>query len=240
MAPEASIFSHFLVPTAVSCALPAGSCSGSCIGNCSGLLGRCKPTSKSLVSSVCDRDLRNVTAVWLLPLLYSAPEFFLVPAGFEALLVPPLFRFNTGCFRAAVPGTDLEPSAGAPEAPSGTMQGWSKRGHANFLLHFSTYVTTCSQTVGQSGSASQRSGPQAHCHTYKASETSAVIALLCGITRVSLKFGTGVTARGPQVKWAIVVSSNLTDCLCTSKVSRECIYVRLRSQQRVARAVTSR
>ena len=114
--PEASIFSHFLTPTAVNCTLPAGSCSGSCVGTCTGLLGRCKPvipSSKSLVKSVCDTDLRNVTVVWPLP--YSAPEFFLVPAGLEA---PPLLLFNAGCFRTAVLGTNLATSAGCAGALS--------------------------------------------------------------------------------------------------------------------------
>ena len=116
--PEASIFSHFLTPTAVNCTLPAGSCSGSCTRSCTGLLGRCNPVipvSKSLENSVCDKDLRNVTVAWPLLLPYSAPEFFLAPAGLEA---PPLLLFNAGCFRTAVLGTDLGPSAGTAGVPS--------------------------------------------------------------------------------------------------------------------------
>lgn len=141
--PEASIFSHFLTPTAVNCTLPAGSCSGSCVGTCTGLLGRCKPvrpSSKSLVKSVCDTDLRNVTVVWPLP--YSTPEFFLVPAGLEA---PPLLLFNAGCFRIAVLGTNLEPSAGCEGALSMV---WKDRPRSCKALPYVSVVTTCSQDNG--------------------------------------------------------------------------------------------
>lgn len=116
--PEASIFSHFLTPMAVNWTLPAGSCSGSCTGNCTGLLGRCNPVipvSKSLMNSVCDRDLRNVTVAWPLPVPYSAPEFFRAPAGLEA---PPLLLFKAGCFRTAVLSADLGTSAGTAGVPS--------------------------------------------------------------------------------------------------------------------------
>ena len=142
--PEASIFSHFLTPTAVNCTLPAGSCSGSCVGTCTGLLGRCKPvipSSKSLVKSVCDTDLRNVTAVWPLP--YSAPEFFLVPAGLEA---PPLLLFNAGCFRIAVLGTNLEPSAGCAGALSMVWKDGPRSCKALPDYRVSV-VTTCSKAT---------------------------------------------------------------------------------------------
>ena len=162
--PEASIFSHFLTPTAVSCTLPAGSCSGSCTGSCTGLLGRCNPVipaSKSLVNSVCDRDLRNVTVAWPLPLLYSAPEFFLELAGLEA---PPLLLFSAGCFRTAVLGTDLGPSAGTAGPPS--MNCYDRPRSFKALPYTRrTGVTTCSLALGRDLTAFQvrRRTPQLRC-----------------------------------------------------------------------------
>lgn len=153
--PEASILSHFLMPTAVNWALPAGNCSGSCKGTCSGLLGLCKLSPSSLLSSVCDRDRRKVTAAWLLALPYSAPEFFLTPAGLEALVALPLLLFRAGCFRTAdAPVLEIGLELSETGVLSGTMVSRSWAQPFNALTHaFHNIANYMSATTYQSSAA---------------------------------------------------------------------------------------
>ena len=103
--PSAAIFNHLRVPTAASCALPAGNCSGTCMGTCSGLLGLCRLCTVSLTKSFWDKDFRMLATAkpGASLLLTCSVALFFLPARFLAVFpAPALLLLNFGCFLAAL------------------------------------------------------------------------------------------------------------------------------------------